>query len=272
MHVSLKQCFFLSIGLGGWPPALLIGVAVVLGLVSVAKPLLYFFLMTRLHTTPRSAVLASTVLSNHSEFGLIVIAVAAGLGWVAPVWSSTLSIALAISFLLAAPMSKASHGFYRKYRDQLLGHRSMQLMDTYEPTDHVNTVILGMGRVGTGAYEALAPRLGEAVLGVETSLEKVTHHQLEQRRVICADASDPDFWVRINLKEVEVIMLALTNHPENIMVAELIRSMGYAGDIASVVRHEEHSEQLRSLGISAFNLYAQAGAGFAAHASDSGDQ
>ncbi|WP_435219316.1 cation:proton antiporter domain-containing protein [Luminiphilus sp. nBUS_07] len=267
--------FFLSIGLGGWPPALLIGVAVVLGLVSVGKPLLYFFLMTRLHTTPRSAVLASSVLSNHSEFGLIVIAVAAGLGWVAPVWSSTLSIALAISFLLAAPMSKASHGFYRKYRDQLLGHRSMQLMDTYEPTDHVNTVILGMGRVGTGAYEALAPRLGEAVLGVETSLEKVTHHQLEQRRVICADASDPDFWVRINLKEVEVIMLALTNHPENIMVAELIRSMGYAGDIASVVRHEEHSEQLRSLGISAFNLYAQAGAGFAAHASnasDSGDQ
>jgi glutathione-regulated potassium-efflux system ancillary protein KefC len=51
--------------------------------------------------------------------------------------------------------------------------------------------------------------------------------------------------------------------------------MGYSGDIASVVRHEEHSAQLHSLGISAFNLYAQAGAGFAAHAStakDPGDQ
>ncbi|MDG1461786.1 MAG: cation:proton antiporter [Luminiphilus sp.] len=263
--------FFLSIGLGGWPPALLIGIAIILGLISLAKPLLYFFLMTRLHTTPRSAVLASSVLSSHSEFGLIVISVAAGLGWVAPVWSSTLSIALAISFLLAAPMSKASHGFYRKYRDHLLSHRSMQLMETYERTDHVNTVILGMGRVGTGAYEALAPRLGETLLGVETSPDKVTGHQQEHRRVICADASDPDFWVRINLKEVEIIMLALTNHSENIMVAELIRSMGYSGNIASVVRHEEHSEQLRSLGISAFNLYAQAGAGFAAHASDISD-
>ncbi|MDG1066200.1 MAG: cation:proton antiporter [Luminiphilus sp.] len=263
--------FFLSIGLGGWPPALLVGVAVALGLISVAKPLLYFFLMTRLHTTPRSAVLASSSLSNHSEFGLIVISVAAGLGWVAPVWSSTLSIALAISFLLAAPMSKASHGFYRKHRDQLLGHRSVQLLDTYERTDNINTVILGMGRVGTGAYEALAPRLGEAVLGIEASVDKVAHHQQEQRRVICADASDPDFWVRVNLKEVELIMLALTNHPENILVAELIRSMGYSGDIASVVHHEEHSAQLHSLGISAFNLYAQAGAGFAAHASDISD-
>ena len=267
--------FFLSIGLGGWPPTILIGVAIILGLASVAKPLLYFFLMTRLHTTPRTAVLASAALSNHSEFGLIVISVAAGLGWIAPVWSSTLSIALAISFLLAAPMSKASHGFYRKHRDQLLGHRSVQLLHTYERTDNINTVILGMGRVGTGAYEALAPRLGEALLGVEASMEKATHHQQEQRRVICADASDPDFWVRINLKEVKVVMLALTNHPENILVAELIRSMGYSGDIASVVRHEEHSAQLHSLGISAFNLYAQAGAGFAAHAStakDPGDQ
>ena len=81
--------------------------------------------------------------------------------------------------------------------------------------------------------------------------------------------------MRINLKEVKIIMLALTNHPENILVAELIRSMWYSGDIASVVRHEEHSAQLQSLGISAFNLYAQAGAGFAAHAStakDPGDQ
>jgi len=44
--------------------------------------------------------------------------------------------------------------------------------------------------------------------------------------------------------------------------------MGYSGDIASVVQHEEHSEQLQALGISAFNLYGQAGAGFAAHARD----
>ena len=34
--------FFLSIGLGGWPPLLLIGIAVVLGLAAAMKPLLYF--------------------------------------------------------------------------------------------------------------------------------------------------------------------------------------------------------------------------------------
>ena len=260
--------FFLSIGLGGWPPALLIGVAVLLGLVAAGKPLLYFFLMTRLHTTPRTAVLASGALANHSEFGLIVISVAATVGWVTSDWSAALSIALSISFLLAAPISKASHGFYRKHRDRLLAHRSDQLMGTYQPTDDVRIVILGMGRVGTGAYEALAPAWGRKILGVETSQAKVNAHRSEQRRVLCADASDPDFWVRIKLDEVELIMLALTNHPENLLVADLVTSMGYNGEIASVVRHEEHAAELRAKNISAFNLYGQAGTGFASHASD----
>ena len=260
--------FFLSIGLGGWPPALLIGVAVMLGLAAAGKPLLYFFLMTRLHTTPRTAVLSAGALANHSEFGLIVISVAATVGWVAPDWSAALSIALAISFLLAAPISKASHGFYRNNRDRLLAHRSDQLLGTYEPTDNVRIVILGMGRVGTGAYEALAPEWGRDILGVETSSEKVATHRNEQRRIICADASDPDFWMRINLGEVRLIMLALTNHPENLLTADLITSMGYTGEIASVVRHEEHADELRAKNISAFNLYGQAGTGFASHARD----
>jgi len=35
-----------------------------------------------------------------------------------------------------------------------------------------------------------------------------------------------------------------------------------------VVRHEDHAKEMRDIGISAFNLYGQAGAGFAAHAFD----
>lgn len=257
--------FFLSIGLGGWPSPLLIGVAVFLGLLAAAKPLLYFPLMTRFHTTPRTAVLAAGSLANHSEFGLIVVSVAAGLGWVAADWSAALSIAVAVSFVVASPISRSTHDFYRRHRHQLLKWRSGKLVDSYESTADVSIIILGMGRVGTGAYEALAPRYGHQVMGVEASRTKVVAHVDAQRRVICADASDPDFWSRIQFANLTLVMLALTNHPENCLVAELLRSMGYRGKIASIVRHEEHAEELSELGISAFNLYGQAGTGFAAH-------
>jgi glutathione-regulated potassium-efflux system ancillary protein KefC len=260
--------FFLSIGLGGWPEPHLIVLAVLIGLLAALKPLLYFPLMTRFHTSPRTAVLAAGALGNHSEFGLIVVSVAAVAGWVDPQWSAALSIAIAVSFVIAAPMSSRSHHFYAQHRDRLLQWQSGRLRESFEPTDGVKVVILGMGRVGTGAYESLAPQFGSAVLGVEASPAKVAEHRTEQRRVVTADASDPDFWHRVNLSEVELIMLALTNHSENRLVAELLHSMDYRGQLAAVVRHADHAEEMQALGISAFNLYGQAGAGFAAHACD----
>ncbi|EED35767.1 sodium/hydrogen exchanger [Luminiphilus syltensis NOR5-1B] len=260
--------FFLSIGLAGWPSTTLIFIAVILGLLATLKPLLYFLLMTRFHTSARVAVLASGSLANYSEFGLIVVAVAATVGWVDPQWSGAISIAIAVSFVVAAPLSTASHRFYQTYRDRLFRFQSDELMASMEPISDTRIIILGMGRVGTGAYESLAPRFGPSVLGVESGAAQVAVHKSENRRVIRADASDPDFWQRIDINNVQLVMLALTNHPENMLVAGLLRSLNYSGELAAVVRYADHEVEMSEHGISAFNLYGQAGAGFAAHASE----
>jgi hypothetical protein len=67
---------------------------------------------------------------------------------------------------------------------------------------------------------------------------------------------------------VELIMLALTNHEENLLVSQLLHELGYRGQLSAVVRFAEEAEELQARGISTFNLYAQAGAGFAAHAAE----
>ena len=56
----------------------------------------------------------------------------------------------------------------------------------------------------------------------------------------------------------------LTNQQENLLVSGLLQRLGYRGRIAAVVRFDEEAEELESNGISAFNLYARAGEGFAA--------
>ena len=61
-------------------------------------------------------------------------------------------------------------------------------------------------------------------------------------------------------------MLAELIHEENILVAELLRDLGYKGQTAAVVRFAEEARDLEKHGFTAFNLYAQAGAGFADHA------
>ena len=270
--VQLKDLFligfFLSIGLGGWPSASLITVSIVIGTLASLKPLLYFPLMTRFHTSPRTAVLASGALANHSEFGLIIVSVAAAANWLDPEWSAAISIAIAISFVVAAPISSSTHEVYLRYRHRLLSFQSPKLISSYEPTHGVRIVICGMGRVGTGAYDSLVATWDREVLGVEELEPRVAHHISEQRRVVAADASDPEFWFRLNFNELQLIMLGLTNHRENMLVAELLRSMGYRGELAAVVRHEDHAAEMQAAGISAFNLYGEAGSGFAAHASE----
>lgn len=258
--------FFLSIGLGGWPSPDLMVLAVLLGLLALLKPLLYFPLFTRFHVAPRTALLSSNSLSNHSEFGLIVIAVAASLGWVHGQWSGAMSIAIAISFVVASPLNRLSHTLYRRYRSFFLRFESPQVRAALPDTRNVRVLILGMGNIGTGAYESIARSYGPQVLGVDDNDRKLAQHRAMHRRVAAADASDPDFWHRVALDELELVMLALTNHQENMLVARLMRRMGYKGRIAAVVRFAEESKALEAEGISAFNLYAQAGEGFAAHA------
>ncbi len=259
-------CFFLQIGLLGWPDAELIYLSIVIGALAVIKPLLYFPLMTVFHTPARTALLASGALTNFSEFGLIVIAVAASSGWVDPQWSSALSLIIAISFLIASPVNSAGHRIYRRYSHRLQGFESGVVRAQLPDTSGAQVFILGMGRIGTGAYEEIAPFFGRAVVGVDDNDRKLAEHHATHRRVVGADASNPDFWSRVKLNEVKLVMLALTNQRENLLVAKLLRELGYRGEMAAVVRFSEEEMQLEKQGISAFNLYAQAGAGFAEHA------
>ena len=125
-----------------------------------------------------------------------------------------------------------------------------------------------MGNIGAGTYDAMKEQFGNKVLGVDDNDRKLDKCRNEGRRVVQADASDPDFWRQVNLAQIELVMLALTNHQENMLVGNLLDKLGYQGQLAAVVRFAEEAGELEQNGISTFNLYAEAGAGFTAHAAE----
>jgi len=258
--------FFLTIGLAGWPSMEVIIVAVLLGTLALVKPLVYFPLLTILHTPPRTALLSSAALTNFSEFGLIVVAVSATTGWIDPQWVGAFSLIIAVSFVISSPINSTAHNMYRRWHHSLRRFETRKVQAHQPDTRGANVIVLGMGNIGTGAYDAMAEQHAKSVLGVDDNDRKLEEHRRQRRRVIAADASDPDFWHRVKLADVELVMLALTNHQENILVSELLVELGYKGRIAAVVRFAEEAEELEKKGISVFNLYAQAGAGFASHA------
>jgi len=258
--------FFLLIGLSGWPALEIMAVALVIGILSVLKPVLYYPLLTRLHVPARVSFLSSMTLGNYSEFGLIVLAVAASAGWVGAQWSGAISLAIAVSFIVSSPINTKAHAWYRKWQPVLRRYETVRVRESRPDTSKVKVLVLGMGNIGEGAYEDLATEYGYGVLGVDDNDTKLLKHMAHHRRVVAADATDPDFWARIDLSSLKLVMLALTNHQENMVVTRLLKEFDYEGHIAAVVRFPEEAQELEEQGISAFYLFAQAGSGFAAHA------
>ena len=73
----------------------------------------------------------------------------------------------------------------------------------------------------------------------------------------------------MNQTPVEVIMLAMPNHTENLSVLERAKQANFKGRIAAVARYDDEVHRLKTGGAeTAFNIYEEAGAGFANHVCD----
>jgi hypothetical protein len=260
--------FFLSIGLKGIPGPDTLLLALILLLLLPVKFLLFFWLLARFRLRARTAFLGALDLGTYSEFGLIVAVTAAGAGLITNEWLTTIAVAVALSFIAAAPLNTHGHRIYDRYRAGLLRWQHPTRLpdeDEIDPGD-ASVLIFGMGRVGTGAYELLHKHRRERVLGVDMVPEVVEQHHRAGRNVIRASATDADFWPRLKLdgKKLRLVMLAMPLCEENRYAASQLIRYGYTGRIAALATFEEDVQRLKDVGVhSVFNLYAEAGAGFA---------
>jgi len=264
--------FFLNIGLSGAPSLEALGIATLLTLVMPLKVALFFFLLTRFKLRARTSMLTSLSLANYSEFGLIVGAVGAANGWISPEWLVVMAIALSMTFVLAAPLNTAAHSIYGRMATRLKPFETRMRLPEEEPIDpgDARIVIFGMGRVGAGAYDFMQARYGGKVIGFDFDSDVIREHQEAGRNVIRGDPMDADFWERARAKDhqVALVMLAMPSQTENIEVAGQLKSFNFPVQIAAIARFDDEVEALKEAGVdAAFNIYGEAGAGFAEHIS-----
>jgi predicted Kef-type K+ transport protein len=260
--------FFLTIGLSGPLSMEVIGIALLLVLLVPIKGVFFFWMLTRFNLRARTSLLTSLSLVNYSEFGLIVCAVSVANGWVDSEWLIVIAIALSISYIAAAPLNTRSQQLYARFRKRLLSLQSNTRIADEEPIDpgDASIYIFGMGRVGTGAYDNLRERFGNVVVGIDIDAGTVDKHNSEGRRVILGSATDIDFWDRIDmdLSKVKLAMVAMPNHGENLFAINYLRSLNFQGKLAAIAKYPDEVDSLKQAGAdSAFNIYTEAGTGFA---------
>ena len=218
--------FFLSIGVSGPLTTEVVVVGAAITPFVFFKSALFLGLLAGFRLRARTSLLASSSLTSFSEFGLIVAAVGVANGWIDSVWLSVIAVALSLSCVIAAGVDSVADRIYARYRTawHRLQRRERLADDRMLDTGGATILILGMGRIGAGAYEAMHQRHGETVVGVDIDPRTVREHRSAGSNVLLGDPSDADFWDRIqDTHTVELVMLALPNLTANLAVLDRLR-------------------------------------------------
>jgi predicted Kef-type K+ transport protein len=260
--------FFLLIGLEGLPGDA--GLVLALALVTLipVKGALFFGLLSGFGLRVRTAGFTALALTNFSEFGLIVASSAKVAGWLPDGWMAIIGVSVALSFLASAPANTASHGLHERFRARLRRFERSRPIDAPEPIPASDVIVLGMGRVGSGAYDELCSRFGSHVIGVDVDAAVVEAHREAGRRAIRGDATDPDFWLRCP-GDVRVVLVAMSDHVANLFAVREVRSGPARPFVVAAAQFPDQVRELREAGADAvFDFYSEAGVGLADHAAD----
>ena len=262
--------FFLSIGLSGTPTLQAIGIGGLLTIGVIFKTALFFLLLTRFKLRARTSLLASFSLANYSEFGLLIATTGFKNGWIGSEWLIILAIALSVTLILASPLNSFVHSIYSRFSERLKPFETKTRLAEDQPLDpgDAKIAIFGMGRIGTGAYDDMRRRHGEVVIGVDFDEETVKKNLEAGRKVILGDPTDHDFWAKTRQggEKIQMVLLTMPEHTANMTAVAQLTEMKFAGSMAATAKFDDEVEKLKEAGVHAvFNLYAEAGFGFAEH-------
>jgi len=257
--------FFLQIGLLGHPDLKMVEQALFINILVPLKAVLFFFIFLLFRLRARSSFLASLSLATYSEFGLIVASMGVRQEWFTNEWLVLLAVAVAISFAVSAPLNRYAHEIYEWLEKFLLRFETSKRHHDDEPVNigSSHIMVMGMGRIGTGAYDLLSQQ-HQRVIGLDSDPVKVEKHRHEGRRVLYADAEDPGFWANLKIVGVHTVLLAMPDLNAKVTAARQLRKLGFDGVITTTVVFDEEIDQLKKAGADyVYNYYEGVGSSFA---------
>jgi len=258
--------FFLSIGFTALPSLSMVAMSLIITLIILAKFALFFGVFTKLKLRSRTAFLSSVVLSNYSEFGLIVVALSVANGWLAKEWLVVLALAVSFSFVITSVLYRNVHRVYRKNKETIRRFESADCLpeDRFIQPPNAEILVVGLGRVGRGAFDSLKGLVGDTVAGMDADRNQINQMQDAQENVFYGDGEDADLWERLDTSRIHLVLLALPAAEDTTNVAIQLRKANYTGQIAAIARYQDEREILINSGINnVFNFYTEAGTGFA---------
>jgi threonine dehydrogenase-like Zn-dependent dehydrogenase len=193
---------------------------------------------------------------------LIAARVGVDAGLLDPDLLATFGIAVALSFILAAPFNRSAHTLSDRLEPILARFETHRAHPDEAPVTlgSARALIIGMGRTGSAAYNTLRAA-GEHVVGFDTDPAALELCLNRGQRVLYGDAADPTLWAQLNLAGLDMLLLALPDLEAKHRAAVHARARGFKGTVAATSYLSEEDVMLREAGVTfTFNPLVEAGA------------
>ncbi|WP_150049896.1 cation:proton antiporter family protein [Methylomonas rhizoryzae] len=243
--------FFLQIGLTDLPNAEQARMAAALLLLLPLQGGLFFAFFLAAGLRARTAFVSSLALTTYSEFALITTNAMVNSGLLTAEWRSVISLALAGSLAIAAPLNRFSRPIFQ-WLEPILGRFERQSGSIHpdkipETLGVAEWLVMGMGRTGISAYRALSAQ-EKRVVGFDADPTVIEQLLNEGRRVIYGDAEDSELWLELPLDKVKGVILTLPELELRASAITQLRECGFRGLIGTLCYHFDEQAVLIDLG------------------------
>lgn len=250
---SLKEvflvAFFLQIGLTDLPTREQALTALQLLLLLPLQGGLFFTLFVLAGMRARTAFVSSLALMTYSEFALITTGAVVDANLLPEEWKSIISLAVAGSLAIAAPLNRYSHRLFSWAEPVLIrfekksGHPD-RLPESFGVSEWL---VIGMGRTGVSAYQALHIQ-EKRVVGLDADPTVLENLLAEGRRVVYGDAEDTELWSGLPLERIKGVILTVPLFEVRCSSISQLRNRGFTGQIGTICYYGEEERELTRLG------------------------
>lgn len=243
--------FFLQIGLRGLPSQSQALTALALLAWLPLQGGLFFFLFIMAGLRARTAFVSSLALTTYSEFALITTEAVVKSELLAGEWQGIISLAVAGSLAVAAPLNRYSHTLFSWFEPILVRFerkkRQLHLDRIPESLGVAEWLVVGMGRTGVSAYTALHAR-DKRVVGFDADPTVVEAHLAQNRRVVYGDCEDTEMWSGVPLERIKGVILTLPDFDSRCSAITQLRNRGFHGQIGTICYYNDEQTELMRLG------------------------
>lgn len=227
--------------------------------VLIGNPLIVLVIMGMMGYRKRTGFLAGLTVAQISEFSLIFIAMGVSLGHVQQDILGLVTLVGIVTIAASTYMITYSHQLYALFEPVIgvferAGAPREQSTEQHSE-DTYPVIIFGLGRLGTAVATRLKEK-GIKVLGLDFNPSAIKRWNYLGLDTEYGDVTDAEFVADLPLRHAQWVVSTIPHHHTGLSsedtrrtIAQLTRSSGFTGKLATVSQSKAETEELKLLGV-----------------------